>query len=129
LTLKPELNPAPGKRTAWTDKEDKILIEGVQKGLTWVQIAVDLPPRTAKQCRNRYVNQLNPAGIQREWSAEEDAIIIAMYRQIGSKWSLIAKNLEGRTDNAVKNRFNGWIRKSGLVDQSHEKQILPSTET
>jgi len=73
LTLKPELNPAPGKRTAWTDKEDKILIEGVQKGLTWVQIA-------AKQCRNRYVNQLNPTVTQREWSVEEDAIIIAMYR-------------------------------------------------
>jgi hypothetical protein len=29
LTLQPELNPTPGKRIGWTEKEDKILIEGV----------------------------------------------------------------------------------------------------
>lgn len=46
----------PGKRVEWTAHEDSILIEGVKRKLSWVQIAANLPPRTAKQCRNRYVN-------------------------------------------------------------------------
>ena len=49
---------------------------------------------------------------------------------MGPKWSVIASRLVGRTDNAVKNRFNGWISKSGLAEQNlngEEESTLPES--
>ena len=34
-----------------------------------------------------------------------------MVKEIGKKWSEIAKKLLGRTENGVKNRFNSLIKK------------------
>ena len=39
------------------------------------------------------------------WSPEEDAAIQEMMRKHGNKWTLIAKHLPGRSDNAVRNRM------------------------
>ena len=38
------------------------------------------------------------------WTQEEDDIIFQKYLECGSSWSRISKQLEGRTENAVKNR-------------------------
>lgn len=40
------------------------------------------------------------------WSAEDDAKIVASVRQHGCKWRLIASFFAGRSDDAVRNRFN-----------------------
>jgi hypothetical protein len=54
---------------------------------------------------------LNPDVKKGNWTQEEDDIIFKKYLEIGSSWSKISKDLVGRTENAVKNRFYSTMRK------------------
>lgn len=79
---------------------------------TWSLIASQLPGRTGKQCRERWLNQLKP-GINREpWTEEEQRILYEAHGRLGNKWVQIADLLPGRTDNTVKNFFNSAQRKA-----------------
>ena len=42
---------------------------------------------------------------KREWSPQEDDIILKMHAQLGSRWDTIAQRLPNRTKNAVKTRY------------------------
>lgn len=98
----------------WTPKEDKLLLNSItlmNNRLHWPKIAVDIPGRTGKQCRERYLNHLGPHLKHTGWSAHEDATIFRLYASQGSKWSRIVKFLPGRTDNGIKNRFHHLRRR------------------
>jgi len=72
-----------------------------------VKVAEAVDTRDRKDCRERWVYQLNPEINKSEFTAEEDAYLLAL-PQTGKWWS-VARALPGpggRTDMAVKNRYN-----------------------
>lgn len=98
-----ELEPFSKMRKAWTKEEDELLIQSIQAyGVGhWSTIAQALREqtgiaRTTKQCRNRWMNTLDPAVNRLEWSPEEEQLIYDLQKQIGNKWAEIAKHLNGR---------------------------------
>jgi len=117
LLLMPQFNPDFGPRATgpWTPAEDAVLISVVNKSgaKNWSIIARHLPGRIGKQCRERWHNHLNPKICKLAWTEREDMIIQMGVARLGHKWSEIANQLPGRTDNAVKNRYNARIKKLG----------------
>jgi hypothetical protein len=78
---------------------------------SWEAIAKFMPNRTARQCRDRYKNYLLDSLVCDAWAPEEDALIVEKFREIGPKWVEIAKYLNGRSGNHVKNRWHKHLSK------------------
>jgi hypothetical protein len=52
--------------------------------------------RTPKQCRERWLNHLDPKKSKDEWELKEDYILISHVRSKGKKWAEISKLLKNR---------------------------------
>ena len=106
---------------SWTAEEDNILREKrTQYGRKWAKIAAHLPGRQGKQCRERFVNHLDPELKKGEWTDDEEAILIAMHEHHGNRWANISKQLPGRSDNDVKNHWYSTIQRKF---QQHGKDV------
>ncbi|ETL84278.1 hypothetical protein L917_15864 [Phytophthora nicotianae] len=99
--LKPGLVKGP-----WSVEEDALLMEMMLKGYdNWRQVSNSIPGRTAKQCRERWRNRLDPSINKSPFTEEEDEAIQQAYEKYGNRWTQIAELLPGRTEDAVKLRW------------------------
>lgn len=56
---------------------------------------------------------------------QEDAQLLEGHKKHGNKWTLIAQEIGGRTDNAVKNRFAALEKKRKGNVESEERCVVP----
>ncbi|MCE0480749.1 hypothetical protein HAX54_037852 [Datura stramonium] len=113
------------KRGPWSPEEDAKLrsyIEQNGTGGNWIALPQKIGlKRCGKSCRLRWLNYLRPNIKHGGFSEEEDRIICSLYISIGSRWSIIAAQLPGRTDNDIKNYWNTKLKKK-LFGKQRQKQ-------
>lgn len=113
------------KKGPWSPEEDSELKKYIEKygtGGNWIALPQKVGlKRCGKSCRLRWLNYLRPNIKHGGFSEEEDNIICTLYLSIGSRWSIIAAQLPGRTDNDIKNYWNTRLKKK-LLGKTKERQ-------
>lgn len=133
------------KRGPWSTQEDQLLLTlvNLHGAHNWVRISSTIGTRSPKQCRERFHQNLKPNLNHEPITPEEGLLIERMVAEMGKRWAEIARQLRGRSDNAVKNWWNGSMNRRrrshhqrrqelGVRRQSHgmhapAQQPLPPT--
>ena len=103
----------------WEKEEDSTLLSLYEKyGKNWAAISKEMPHRTGKQIRDRFINGLDTSYKRGKFSEEEDKMILKYHKQYGNKWSKIAKKMKTRTGDMIKNRFYSSLKKESINNKS-----------
>lgn len=122
------------KGGTWSNVEDEVLKAGIAKyGLNqWGRVSTLLNNKTAKQCKSRWKEYLDPTLKKGEWSREEDEKLLSMAKMMPEQWRSIAE-IVGRTATGCLERYQKLLedadsRVSGLnltsSDQSSSQSVM-----
>lgn len=110
------------RRGPWSQHEDNWLISLVHRNgpHNWVRISQEIQTRSPKQCRERYHQNLKPSLNHEPITPEEGEQIERLVQEMGKRWAEIARRLKGRSDNAVKNWWNGGQNRRKRNPERHD---------
>nr|CAG4649149.1 EOG090X02CC [Scapholeberis mucronata]SVE93491.1 EOG090X02CC [Scapholeberis mucronata] len=105
------------KGGVWRNTEDEILKAAVMKygKNQWSRIASLLHRKSAKQCKARWYEWLDPSIKKTEWSREEDEKLLHLAKLMPTQWRTIAP-IVGRTAAQCLERYEY------LLDQAQRKE-------
>jgi hypothetical protein len=101
-------------KARFSPEDDAKLIELVNKfGCgEWKRIASFFENRNERQVHDRWVQYLAPSNSNNLWSEEEDALLLLKVNEIGKKWVKLTSFFQGRSDAALKTRFQKIVKKT-----------------
>lgn len=107
------------KGGVWTNIEDEILKASVSKyGLNqWARVSSLLARKTAKQCKARWNEWLDPSIKKIEWSKEEDEKLLHLAKIMPTQWRTIAP-IVGRTANQCLERYQKLLDEAEARESS-----------
>ena len=81
--------PSQWIKRPWTEEQDQLLREAVAKhgARNWSSVAKMIPTKNGKQCRERWINHIDPAINWEPWTHEDDMKLIEAHSRIGNKWT------------------------------------------
>ncbi|PSS21644.1 Transcription factor like [Actinidia chinensis var. chinensis] len=115
------------RKGLWSPEEDEKLITHINKygHGCWSSVPkLAGLQRCGKSCRLRWINYLRPDLKRGTFSQQEEGLIVELHAVLGNRWSQIAAQLPGRTDNEIKNLWNSSIKKKlkqrGIDPNTHK---------
>ncbi|XP_008796017.1 transcription factor MYB61-like [Phoenix dactylifera] len=102
------------RKGLWSPEEDEKLYNHITRfGIgCWSSVPKQAGlERCGKSCRLRWINYLRPGLKRGNFSPQEEDLIVSLHEILGNRWSQIAAQLPGRTDNEIKNLWNSSLKK------------------
>lgn len=95
------------KGGVWKNSEDEILKAAVMKygKQQWARVASLLNRKSAKQCKARWNEWLDPSIKKIEWSREEDEKLLHLAKLMPAQWKTIGPLVGGRTAVQCQERY------------------------
>ncbi|XP_033225221.1 snRNA-activating protein complex subunit 4 [Belonocnema kinseyi] len=99
------------KKGRFTDEEDKLLINAIEKyGPNFKKIsALVLPTRTSAQLSDHY-NTITSNRGENAWTVEQDSKLLALYAEHGNDWAKIASLFVNKDRVQLRHRYSALIR-------------------
>ncbi|KAF8108024.1 hypothetical protein N665_0115s0038 [Sinapis alba] len=109
------------KGGVWKNTEDEILKAAVMKygKNQWARISSLLVRKSAKQCKARWYEWLDPSIKKTEWTREEDEKLLHLAKLLPTQWRTIAP-IVGRTPSQCLERYEKLLDAACTKDENYE---------
>lgn len=80
------------------------------------QISDHMPGRVGKQCRERYLNHLDPSLRHGPWTDEEEQLLLSLHARLNNQWAEIARQIPGIYNISLR-VLSLWVTRQSRVAQ------------